>query len=101
LYPEVADAAWRDALAPREFWAALWPVLIGGALAVALWHWQKLVPQVPEGDVLVAEKGGARALRSLGATMEAIDWQLRQWPVAGVMFLVITVILAGAMLVGR
>ena len=34
LYPAIAGASFRDALAPRVLWEALWPVLVGALLAV-------------------------------------------------------------------
>jgi hypothetical protein len=57
--------------------------------------------RIPEGDVLVVEEGAARAARKLGAAMEQVDGHLRQWPVAGMLFLVLTIILAGTMLMGH
>ena len=101
LFPVIANVPLGDALAPKELWAALWPVLIGALLSVALWRWGHRLPRIPEGDVLVAGKRAAPAVRQMGAAMEQIDWHLRRWPVAGVLFLVLTIILAGTMLAGR
>jgi hypothetical protein len=43
----------------------------------------------------------ACATRNLSAAMERLDGYLRQWPVVGVLFLALTIVLAGAMLTGR
>ena len=101
LYPRVADGSLYDALAPKELWAALWPILIGGLLAIALRRWGYLLPRVPAGDVLVWGNGPTRAVYRLGTAMEGIDTSLRQWPVAGLLLLILTVVLAAMMLVAR
>jgi formate hydrogenlyase subunit 3/multisubunit Na+/H+ antiporter MnhD subunit len=101
LYPRIAGGTLSDAVAPKELWAAFWPVLIGGFLTVGLRRWRHLLPRIPAGDVLVLGKPAARAVENVGATMESIDWHLRQWPVAGALLLVLTVILAGTVLAGR
>ena len=101
LYPRIAGGTLHDALAPKELWAAFWPVLIGGFLTVGLRRWWHLLPRIPAGDVLVFGKPATYAANNLGAAMESIDWHLRQWPVAGVVLLVVTIILAGTVLAGR
>ncbi len=101
LYPRVADGSLYDALAPKELWAALWPILIGGLLAIALRRWGYLLPRVPAGDVLVWGNDPTRAVYRLGTAMEGIDTSLRQWPVAGLLLLVLTVVLAATMLAAR
>jgi multicomponent Na+:H+ antiporter subunit A len=98
LYPAVAGASFHDALAPRALWEALWPVLVGGLLAVALRRWARFVPRVPEGDVLAVGVRAARASNHLSASMERMDEQLRRWPAAGVCFLALTVLLVATLL---
>ena len=98
LFAQAGDGSVLDALTPKELWAALWPVLIGGILAIALWRWGYLLPRVPEGDLLVAEKSAARAARILGTFAEQTEKHLRQWHIAGVLLLALTVILVGSML---
>jgi formate hydrogenlyase subunit 3/multisubunit Na+/H+ antiporter MnhD subunit len=97
LYP--ATNVSYDPLAIGVLWDALWPVLAGVALAAALWRWQHFPP--PERDLLPAEGPALRAAQKLGVTMERADWYLQQWPVAGMLFLALTMIMAGAMLIGR
>ena len=76
-------------------------MLVGALLAVALRHWVRLLPRAPESAVLTAGARATRAAVIWGAVTERIDEQLRQWPVAGVFFLALTVILAAALLAGR
>ena len=101
LYPRIAGGTLYDALAPKELWAALWPVLIGGFLTIGLRRWGHLLPPIPEGDVLVFGKPATRAAGHVGTAMESIDRHLRQWPVAGTLLLVLTIMLAGTVLAGR
>jgi hypothetical protein len=92
----------RDALSPEGHWAALWPILTGGLLAVPLWRWGYLLPHILERDILlVAGESAASAVRKLGLAIERIDGQLGEWPVAGLLFLGLTIVLTGTMLAGR
>jgi multicomponent Na+:H+ antiporter subunit A len=99
LYSRITGGSLQEALAPKELWAALWPVLTGGLLSVGLRRWEDRLPRVPAGDVLVLFKGAIGVAENFGAPMEDIDRRLRQWSVAGVLFLILTVLLAGTMLV--
>ena len=47
-----------DPLAPDVLWKALWPVLLGALLAIALWRWVRRLPRIPEGDIVVALDSG-------------------------------------------
>ena len=91
-----------DALAPAALWSAVWPVLLGGVMAVGLWRWGGSLPEVPEGDVVVLVAEDAKGLaRATGSMLERLDGMLRQWPVAGVSLLAVAVVLAALMLTGR
>jgi hypothetical protein len=61
LYPTAGSGTLLDALALGTLWAALWPALIGGVLAVGLWRWAHRLPRVPEGDVVVVGEAAIRA----------------------------------------
>ncbi len=98
LYSRLDLGSLPDMFAPEQIWGVLWPVLVGALLAVGLWRWGPVLPAIPEGDLLAAGNGAVRAARNLGTAMEAIDRYLRRWPVAGVLFLVLTLVLAATML---
>jgi hypothetical protein len=100
-YLLVVGGSFSDALLPKALWDALWPILIGGVLTVALRRWKSLLPRIPPGDMLVFGERAMPAVSAFGAAMEGFDLRLRQWPVAGVLFLVLTIVLVGAMLAGR
>jgi formate hydrogenlyase subunit 3/multisubunit Na+/H+ antiporter MnhD subunit len=89
-----ANASVDDALAPKEIWEALWPVLSGGLASLVLWRWGQLLPRVPAGDLLAADKGAVRLASAVGAAMEKIDTRLREWPVASALLVALTIILS-------
>jgi multicomponent Na+:H+ antiporter subunit A len=98
LYPTAESGSLPAAVAPATLWGALWPVLIGGALAVALWRWGDRLPRVPEGDIVVAGETAVRATVTWGEGLERVDLYLRQWPVASLLLLTLVIILGAAML---
>jgi hypothetical protein len=98
LYPTAESGTLLEALAPAKLWAALWPVLIGGVLALGLWRWGHHLPRVPEGDVVVVGEAALRTTVPWGEPMERGDGYLRQWPVASLSLLTLVIILGAAML---
>ncbi|UPY38268.1 proton-conducting transporter membrane subunit [Sediminicoccus sp. KRV36] len=77
-----------------KFWPALWPVLLGIGLALALRRWGSLLPRPPEGDLLVfAERGASRLAPPLTERASRIEAVLRAWPSAGLALLGIAVLL--------
>jgi formate hydrogenlyase subunit 3/multisubunit Na+/H+ antiporter MnhD subunit len=101
LFPAVANETWQHALAPKALWEGLWPVLIGGLMAFTMQRFGHILPRIPAGDVLAVGMTAVRATRNLSAAVERIEGHLRQWPVVGVVFLALTIILAGTLLAGR
>ena len=100
MYPLAGFGFPSDAFAPAALWKVLWPVLLGGVLAVGLWRWGHRLPRIPEGDVVVAGGAAARAAAACGAVLERWDSLLRQWAVASLSLLVVAILLALAMLAG-
>ena len=101
LYPRIVGGSFHDVLAPKELWAALWPVLIGGLLSVGLWRAANWLPRIPAGDVLVFAERATPAAHDLAVAMEELDRRLREWPVAGVLFVALTIVLIGTLFVGH
>jgi formate hydrogenlyase subunit 3/multisubunit Na+/H+ antiporter MnhD subunit len=89
-----------DAVAPAALWTALWPVLLGGALAALLRRLGERLPRVPEGDVVALGAPLARAGAAAGAALERAESVLRRWPVAGLSLLMLTVLLGAALVRG-
>ena len=96
LYLTVPTGTLPDPLSPAVLWKALWPVLLGAVLAIALW-WRPL-PRIPKGDIIVALDGGMRMAVTWGKALERMDGILRQWPAATVSLLILTIALGAAVL---
>jgi multicomponent Na+:H+ antiporter subunit A len=61
---------------------ALWPILVGGALAILLGRWGYSLAYVPLGNVVIAVVGPARRMAlALGGVIERVG-EFRQWPAA-------------------
>ena len=101
LYPLTQSGARAAALETGELWAALWPVLLGGVLAIGLWRSGRRLPQVPEGDIVVVSERALRATVVFGEAIERADDWLRQWPVASLSLLSIVILLAVALMAAR
>ena len=71
--------------------ATVW--LAGGVLALALQRWGERLPRVPEGDLLGLFKDAPQWANAVGERLERTETRLRQWPVAGVLLLVLTLLL--------
>ena len=100
LYP-FAGGEVADALTPTALFDALWPVLIGAALALALRRWGSRLPPVPAGDIVGPAERAFRESYIVGGALERADGHLRQWPAAGLSLLAIAVILGAATLFGQ
>jgi hypothetical protein len=94
LYAAIGSPA--EALEPAKLIDAIWPMLIGAALAAGLWAAGDRLPRIPAGDIVVAEEAAFRASLSLGPVFERADRGVREWPAAGLCLLVIALALAAA-----
>jgi formate hydrogenlyase subunit 3/multisubunit Na+/H+ antiporter MnhD subunit len=86
-------------LAPAMVWKALWPVLLGAVLAIALWKWPRWSMRIPEEKVAVAESRAAQGALAYDNAVERLDRAFRSWPVAGMSLLVLILALAAAVTV--
>lgn len=96
LFP-VTGGHWADALTPAAWREALWPVLIGAALALPLWRWGGRLPHPPAGDIVVIGEKALHASYGAGAMLERAEGEIRQWPVAAMALLAIAIILGATM----
>jgi formate hydrogenlyase subunit 3/multisubunit Na+/H+ antiporter MnhD subunit len=101
IFPLAGSGPRLAALAPAALWAALWPVLLGAAIAFALWRSGMRSPRVPPGDIIVAGEAAVRAAAHRGAAIERFDEWLRQWPVAGLSLLALALLLAATLAAAR
>lgn len=100
LYPLCGMGGYDEALQPKLLWAALWPVLIGAGLALALGRWGRALPQIPEGDIVIFGQPGLRIVVRCADGLERVEVALRQWPVVGLALLILTLVLGGVMFYG-
>jgi formate hydrogenlyase subunit 3/multisubunit Na+/H+ antiporter MnhD subunit len=100
LYP-FAGGHLADALTPGALFDALWPVLIGAALALVLRRWENRLPHLPAGDIVGAAETAFRASYIIGDASERADGLLRQWTMAGLSLLAIALVLGAATLFGQ
>jgi formate hydrogenlyase subunit 3/multisubunit Na+/H+ antiporter MnhD subunit len=85
-----------EAFEPAKLWDAVWPTLIGAALAAGLGAVSDRLPRIPAGDIVVAEEAAFHGLAPLGAAFERADRGLREWPAAGLALLMVALALAAA-----
>lgn len=94
LYPLAQAGTRSSALTLVALWAATWPVLLGGVLAIGLWRYR--LPRLPAGDIVVGGESAVQEMTTGGAAIERADNWLRQWPVACLSLLVFAILLAAA-----
>jgi formate hydrogenlyase subunit 3/multisubunit Na+/H+ antiporter MnhD subunit len=97
LFPALGIGRLADALSIDMLWSGLWPVLIGCALGLGLSRWERFLPRLPEGDVVVYEERAARGLVAWGAPLERLENLCRHWSVASLLLLAIALVLCGAL----
>ena len=92
-FPLVGDLA--AAFTLSKVWDSLWPILVGGALAVLLARADDRLPRIPVGDTIGAyETLFNRCLAPSTAVADAQDALFRQWPAAALALLAIALVLA-------
>jgi formate hydrogenlyase subunit 3/multisubunit Na+/H+ antiporter MnhD subunit len=94
MFPAIGNPA--EALEPAKLVDAIWPMLVGAALAAGLWVVGDRLPRIPAGDIVVPEEAAFRASLRLGAAFERADRGLREWPAAGLCLLMIALALVAA-----
>lgn len=113
--PAIEIARWPGAGADaKALWGALWPVLLGGVLGVAIGRIPGLAGSIPPGDLLVPLEKAAhrlapvwRRLRDaapfplpsietehLAGLTRAWDHRIARWPVAGAVLMLLIAALA-------
>jgi multicomponent Na+:H+ antiporter subunit A len=96
LFLAIPRGTLPDPFAAAMVWKALWPVLLGAALAIALWRWARWLESLPQGEIPVAERRAGRAAIACGKVVERMDGVLRSWPAAGISLLILVIALGAA-----
>jgi formate hydrogenlyase subunit 3/multisubunit Na+/H+ antiporter MnhD subunit len=94
MFTAIGSAA--ETFDPAKLRDAIWPMLIGAAVAAGVWAAGDRLPGIPAGDIVVAEEAAFRASLSLGSAFERADRGLREWPAAGLALLMVALALAAA-----
>lgn len=100
LYPAIAGEPVQSLFHAEALWKLLWPMAVGGLAMLIISRFPKLRGVVPEGDIVVLAQAGGPALNRLLLGIHYADASLRRWPVAGLSLLIITALLAGALMLG-
>ena len=95
LYSSVTGSDLRGILSIKATWDAVWPMLIGGAAALVLLRFGQTLPAIPAGDIIVLARPLSSFWLRLTKAFDTLDSGLRQWPVAGTMFLAGVLVLVG------
>ncbi|BDG70732.1 complex I subunit 5 family protein [Roseomonas fluvialis] len=89
--------ALAEVLAPGALLKALVPVLAGAALVLVLARWGGLLPEPPQGDIIVLARHLRGVAARTGDTLARAEAVLRAWPVAGLALLLLTLLLGVAL----
>jgi formate hydrogenlyase subunit 3/multisubunit Na+/H+ antiporter MnhD subunit len=92
LYPAISNLS--DAVDIAKLWDGLWPLLIGGVLALGLRRWGDLLPRIPAGDTVTVAEAAFKASFGVSVWFEQLDARLRLWPAGGLSLLAIALLLA-------
>ena len=86
------------ALDAKAIWAALWPVAVGAALAIALRGRADRLPVVPEGDIAAVLGPATRLSLRVGAQFDGLDRVLRRWTPATVALVLVAIVIGWTLL---
>jgi hypothetical protein len=86
-------AAMNGAFAWDKLWGDLWPVLIVGLLVLAAVPWPYRRSGTFDALPAAVPSVTGRTAAALGGLFERADGALRQWPVAGLSLLLLTLVL--------
>jgi formate hydrogenlyase subunit 3/multisubunit Na+/H+ antiporter MnhD subunit len=91
LFPFVGN--FGDALSLSTLWDGLWPILLGGLLALCLARVADRMPRIPIGDTIAPFEAAFDRSLGVGALFDRLDAALRRWPAAGLALLAIVLAL--------
>ena len=96
LSPSAIPGQPSDLFDPSNLWDAIWPILIGGAVAIG-WGYRPQKPRLPSKGIDLI----ANAIDTCASAFERTEAILRHWQAAGISLLAITVLLAAVIASGR
>ena len=96
LLPSAMPGQPSNLFDPSNLWDAIWPILIGGAVAIT-WGYRPQKPRLPSKEIDLI----ANAIDTCASAFERKEAILRHWQAAGISLLAITVLLAAVIASGR
>lgn len=94
LFPATTASGPAVLFTAEALWTAVWPMLLGAALALALLRSGRPAPPVPEGDLVVLAERLGPLLGTFGRLIETADGWLRRWPVASALLVALSMMLS-------
>jgi formate hydrogenlyase subunit 3/multisubunit Na+/H+ antiporter MnhD subunit len=98
LYLAIPIGTVPEAIAPSALWSALWPVLVGIALAFGLERVVTRLPRLPAGDVGVVAYPLTDAGVTAGSLVEQVDTFTRRWSVSSIALALVSQLFAWALI---
>jgi multicomponent Na+:H+ antiporter subunit D len=99
-YLPISAQALSNPLTFEALSSALWPLLVGGAIAILMGRWTIRFAGIPGGVVSLVDRTRRTALVLTGGIMR-VDGALWQWPAAVLALLAVAILFVIAMLAGR
>jgi multicomponent Na+:H+ antiporter subunit D len=99
-YLPVSPNALPNPLTLGALSSALWPILLGGVVAILVGRWDPRFAGLPGVAVALVEPVRHTALVLVRCIVQ-VDGALRQWPAASLALLAVAIMFGAAMLAGR
>lgn len=76
-----------DAVSPSTLFDGIWPLAIGGLLAIGGRRLLPNPPRIPPGDILALLRPVGQLAGAASVAIERTEARMREWPIAGAIFL--------------
>jgi formate hydrogenlyase subunit 3/multisubunit Na+/H+ antiporter MnhD subunit len=102
LFASITDDSLAYAVSPAVIWSLVWPIALGAALWLGLSKSGLVLPRIAAGDFLNPLEGAIGDLAArLASSLSEIETKSRQWSVSSAALLAATLLLIGALALGR
>jgi formate hydrogenlyase subunit 3/multisubunit Na+/H+ antiporter MnhD subunit len=91
LFSPVTGYAAPALVARAALWEACWPIALGVVLAAVVRRMRPVLPRIPEGDAVVLMDRIYPALARFGDGIDRADRQLRRWPAASLILVLLVI----------
>jgi formate hydrogenlyase subunit 3/multisubunit Na+/H+ antiporter MnhD subunit len=91
LFSPVTGYAVPALVARAALWDACWPIALGAVLAAMIQRMRSVLPRIPEGDAVVLMDRIYPAVARIGDGIDKADRQLRRWPAASLILVLLVI----------